>query len=298
MTKNILAIYYTQTGQLGQIVDEFCEPMRENHNLEVVHISPKKEYEFPWNGKKFFGVMPDSVLGNTIELDDFHFQRDQYDLIIFGYQPWFLSPSIPATSILNHPKVSRVMANTSVVTVIGGRNMWLNAQQKIKSMIADNSGKLVGNVAFIDRHKNLTSVVSIVYWLIYGKKEKLWGIFPKAGVSESDIRSASLFGQMALPNLNSGDWSGYQDKVVEQGGVEIKRNIMFIEGKAGKIFKLWANFINKRKSKSLWLTIFKYYLFFALFVVSPILLAIYNLLIVPFSTKSLKRKTTYFQGLN
>lgn len=298
MKRNILFIYYSQTGQLGEIMDEFAKPLQDKHHVEKVNISPKKEYTFPWSSKSFFAAMPDTVLGNTVELDSFEFERDQYDLVVFGYQPWFLSPSIPATSILKHPKVSRVVGNTPVVTVIGARNMWLNAQQKIKNILQSCSANLVGNVVFIDRHNNLSSAVSIVYWLIYGKKEKLWGIFPKPGVSENDIQRASGLAELALPHLEDGSWSGFQDAVVESGGVEVKYNIMFIEGKAGKLFKLWARFIDSRKNREPWLVVFKYYLFFALFIVSPILLLPYNLFVIPFTTKSLNRKVAQHQGLN
>src|SRR5690606_54870 len=229
MAKNILVIYYSQTGQLGRIMDEFCKPLQTEHNVELVHISPKKDFEFPWSGKDFFRAMPMAALGETVELEDFNFVRADYDLVIFGYQPWFLSPSIPATSMLVHPTIKAMMKDTPVITLIGSRNMWLNSQEKIKVLLKDASAKLVGNVAFADRHHNWASAVSIVYWQLYGKKKRLWGIFPKPGISDKDIANASQFGTLAQSHIATGNWDGFQQKVIANGGVEVKHDIMFIE---------------------------------------------------------------------
>ncbi|WP_417601469.1 hypothetical protein [Owenweeksia hongkongensis] len=297
MTKNVLVIYYSQTGQLGRIIDEFCKPLQADYNLELVNISPKMAFEFPWSGKDFFRAMPMSALGETVELEDFSFQRSQYDLVIFGYQPWFLSPSVPATSMLKHPKVKAVMKDAPVITVIGSRNMWLNSQEKIKVLLRDASANLVGNVAFADRHHNWASAVSIVYWQLYGKKRRLWGIFPKPGVSEKDISSASKFGHLAQSHIESDDWNDYQQEVIDNGGVEVKPDIMFIESKAGRLFSIWANFIGKKKNRDSWLVVFKYYLAIALFVASPFVVLLDMLLIRPFTHKKRNSKRRYFQSI-
>lgn len=120
MTKKVLAIYYTQTGQLGEIVDNFTAPFIESGVLvEKVVVTPKMKYPFPWTSDNFFAEMPESVLDVPTELNSFVLKESSYDLIIFAYQPWFLSPSIPATSILMSPAFQAVIKNTPVVTLIG-----------------------------------------------------------------------------------------------------------------------------------------------------------------------------------
>ncbi len=297
MPKKILVIYYTQTGQLEDILTSFCRPMTHKADVEFLRIFPENKYTFPWISKNFFAAMPASVLEHPIDLKSFKTTHEKYDLIIFGYQPWFLSPSIPATSILAHPDIKALMQNTPVITVIGARNMWLNAQERVKKKLAAAQAHLVGNIAFIDRHNNLASAASIVYWLMYGKKERLLGIFPKAGVSESDIKNAALFGVDVGEALANNHWADFQQKVIDRGGVQVRTNILFIEQRAPRLFKIWANHIVKQKNQTFWLSLFKYYLFFALFIVSPILLAFYNLFVVPFSSKKRNRKKAYFQGL-
>ena len=141
--KNILVIYYTQSGQLADIVNNFMLPFNQpDFVVEKVCIKPVHDYSFPWTGKEFWNAMPESVLGIPTELEAFEFKQTSYDLIVFAYQPWFLSPSIPATSILTHPSFKKIVAHTPVITLIGARNMWINSQERIKKSLQTLSGKL------------------------------------------------------------------------------------------------------------------------------------------------------------
>ena len=47
---------------------------------------------------------------------------------------------------------------------------------------------------------------------------------------------------------------------------------MLLETKAIPTYSVWARFIVKRKKRKTWLTVFKYYLLFSLFIAAPILL--------------------------
>src|ERR1700744_216850 len=124
MSKKVLAIYYSQSGQLGEIIDNFTAPLiTAGATVEKVRVEPVTPYPFPWKGKSFFGVMPDCVLAVPGELAPFQLKESSYDLIIFGYQAWFLSASIPANSILHHSAFRTVVKNTPVITITGARNM-------------------------------------------------------------------------------------------------------------------------------------------------------------------------------
>jgi hypothetical protein len=106
MSKKVLAIYYTQSGQMTDIMENFTAPLvADGANVDIVSVKPVVDYNFPWTGSRFFSVMPDCQLGVPTELHDFELKHDSYDLVILGYQPWFLSPSIPSNSIIQHPKI-------------------------------------------------------------------------------------------------------------------------------------------------------------------------------------------------
>ena len=298
--KKILVLHFSQTGQLTEILNHLTEPLLEN-DLDFVSLSMKRKFPFPWNADTFFNEMPETVLEKGEALDTFQLKHAKYDLILFGYQPWFLSPSLPASSILQNPMIQKVMENTPVVTVIGARNMWLNAQESVKKMILANQGQLVGNLAFIDENNNLASAVSILHWMLKGKKEKKWGIFPKPGVSDEHILGASKFGLIIAKILQSEKWDQLQPLILLNQGVKVPTNILFIEQRAKIIFKLWAKLIVKKeeqgRNRIFWVRFFKYYLVFALFIVAPIVLFVYNLFIRPFSSSKIKQKKTYFCGI-
>jgi hypothetical protein len=297
MDKKILAIYYTQSGQMGDIIDSFTAPIvRAGAIVEKVVIKPVEEYSFPWTGNRFFAVMPDCVLGVTTELQPVILKEKEYDLIILGYQPWFLSPSIPSNSLLNHPDFKLILKGTPVITISAGRNMWLNAFDRIRASLKDAGARLVGNIALVDKHSNPISFVTIFYWMLTGKKEKYLNIFPKPGVSEQDIAHTSNFGETLANHLSCNNWDGLQQELLDQKAVVVKYPLMYMEGKAKFIYAAWAKFIAGRKNKGPWISAFKYYLFVALFIGAPVLLILDAIFIRPFSSKRIKiKKQNYLQ---
>jgi hypothetical protein len=299
MGKKVLAIFYSQSGQLEEIIDQFTSPfLGSGITVEKLRIYPEQAYPFPWSGKSFFGVMPDCVLQVPRPLQPFHFKESKYDLIILGYQAWFLSPSIPSNSLLADPRFKELAKNTPIIAITGARNMWLSAMEKIKPVLKSMDAPLVGNIALVDRHHNLVSFVTIFYWMFKAKKERLWNMFPVPGVSQDDIMKTKNYGELAIPYLERGNWQGFQDEMVKQGAVPVKYALMFIESKARKIFKVWAGIISKRKKKDAWLVAFKYYLLIALFIAAPIILTVDAIFFKPFLSGRIKRQKQYYSGVN
>lgn len=298
--KNILVVNYSQSGQLNQIIDQFLTPF-DAERVERLEIFPAKPFVFPWTSDEFFDKMPECVHEEPIELQPLHFGAGRYELIVIGYQPWFLSPSLPITALLHSPVFKARVKDTPIVTVIGGRNMWLNSQESVKKLIADAGGKLVGNIPLMDRVSNLVSAVTILHWMLTGRKDRKWGIFPKPGVSEQDIQSASLFGAIVKKAYDSGQYAGLQREIMATGLINIPTDILFIEARAKKLFRIWAKLIKTKgttpeKRKRL-VGFFKYYLLVALFMVAPVLVTVYRVLIAPFAANAIKKKKEYFCGV-
>jgi hypothetical protein len=242
--------------------------------------------------------MPDCVLGVPTELQPFQLKETAYDLIVVGYQAWFLSPSIPSNSILNHPSVKPVLKNTPVVTITGARNMWISAMERIRKMLKETEARHVGNIVLVDKHANPVSFVTILYWMFTGKRDRYLNIFPKPGVADADIDNCKVFGSVLEKYLSKGNYDGMQEELVEQKAVVVKYNLMFIESKAKRIFGLWANFIVKRKKRTAWLVAFKYYLIIALFIAAPIILTVDAIFFKPFLSRRIKRQKQYYSGVN
>jgi hypothetical protein len=299
MGKKVLAICYSQSGQLAGIVDRLTAPLAEaGATVEIVRVEPLPGYPFPWTTERFYSVMPDCVLGVTGRLAPFQLKETSYDLIVLGYQAWFLYPSIPVNTLLHDPGFRKVLTDTPVVTITGARNMWLNTFLEIKKLLRDARGRLVGNIALIDRHPNHISFITIFHWLLGGKKDRYLKIFPMPGVSAADITRTAEYGKTLTPHLLNNDWAGLQEELVRQKAVNTRYSLLLLESTAIPTYEKWARFIAGRKKRKAWLTVFRYYLLFSLFVAAPILLLIDAALIRPFSSKRIKEKRSHYLSLN
>jgi len=299
--KKVLVINYSQSGQLNEIIDNFLLPFH-SADIERKQIETVKPIAFPWKSDVFYDTMPECVNEEAVALKPVNYASEKYDLIILGYQPWFLSPSLPVTSLLQDPVFQQKMKGTPIVTVIGGRNMWLNSQESIKAYIKKAGGILVGNVPLMDREPNLISVLTIFHWMLTGKKERKWNLLPVPGVSQKDILSADKFGSIVHTALQSENYNGLQKDILSLGLIEIPTDIWFIEMRGKKIFRIWAGLIKKKgttpEKRKFYVNLFSYYLLIALFVASPIILSVYFVFFAPFLQKSIKRSKEYYYGVS
>ncbi len=208
--KRILVVYYSQTGQLERIVRSVTAPFEHNAEVQVdtLQLRPAKAYPFPWPFVGFFDQFPECVRLDPAPLAPFQLPQESieqgYDLVILGYQPWYLSPSPPTTAFLQSPLAARLLNNTPVVTVIGCRNMWIMGQERVREMVRAAGGKLVDNIALVDGGSPYETFITTPVWLLTGRKHFLPGVFTAAGVAERDISGAAHFGQQLLAGLLDG----------------------------------------------------------------------------------------------
>lgn len=302
MKKNILVIYYSQTGQLEDIVKNMAQPFeakKEEYDVTYYNIQLKEDFPFPWPGDVFFNTFPESYLQIPKEIfpPSEEILSKKYDLILFGYQVWYLTPSIPIISFFKSGFAERILKDTDVVTISGTRNMWMLSQEKLKVYLKDLGAKLVGNIALVDRHDNYTSVLTILRWLTTGQKEKS-GILPAAGVSDEEISGSVKYGNIIEKHFSSGNLSGLQPDLIQNGAVEIRPFLVRVEKVGNKIFTIWSNLIIKKKEKRpLLIKFFKVYLMAAIWIISPVVLVLHLLTTPIFWFKRQKQKT-YLQGIN
>jgi len=297
MQKKILAISFSQTGQLDEIIENFLKPFQ-SEIIERVKFEPASPYPMPWDIATFFDTMPETVNEEPMPLKPIAFANEKYDLVILGYQPWFLSPSRPTSSLLQLPAFQEIIKDTPVITISGCRNMWINSQESVKLRLKQIGARLVGNIPLVDRANNHLSVITIFHWLGGGKKDRKWGIFPLPGVSDEDISSAERFGKIAATAFSEQNYDRLQEKFLGLGIIHLPTEIVFIEERAKRIFRIWTSIIKRFGTspgkRKFFVTAFKYYLLSALFLVAPVLFTLYSILIRPFSGNAIKRKKDYY----
>jgi hypothetical protein len=303
MQKNVLLIYYSQSGQGKAIADRILKPLKESSDISTdeYNISPQTPYPFPWSSDAFFDSMPESVKGIPCKLKEPEFDIDKnYDLIVLAFPVWYLSPAIPVAGFMQSEKGRLILNNKNIITVSGLRNMGTAASEDMLKYIKDNNARLVGNIALRDKENNLVSVLTIIRWLMKGQKSAT-GRLPEAGVNQEDIDSAQRFGHTVKQALVENNYDNLNEKLLAQGANELKYSVMNMELKAKKIFGIWANFILKKgkagdKKRLRRVRAFKYYLLTVIFVVSPVAGLVFNIKKALFPKKA-KKQLDYYRNI-
>lgn len=299
-TKRVLVVYFSQTGQLREIVDSVMGPLARVPGVEIVYepLRPVRPYPFPWKALDFCDAFPESVNGEPCELHPLAVDpSSHFDLIILAYTVWFLAPSIPIHSLLVSPQARAIFEGRPVVTIIGCRNMWILAQERVKAALHGLGARLTGNVVLSDRAGNLVGVLTIALWMLTGRKKRFWGILPLPGVSDGDIRDASRFGEEIRSALQRGE-APDQGRLNAMGAVRVKRSLLLMEKRIGRVFKIWAALIRKkggpgdprRRGR---VRIFLVYLLAAILLVAP-LASLAAALLTWFRGKKIAAETAYY----
>lgn len=300
--KRVLFIYFSQSGQLEEIARSIARPLLKDQDMVVdfYEIKMVHAFPFPWTSDNFFNTFPETFrqIPEEIHPPSPNVLNTAYDLIILHYQVWYLTPSIPVNSFLKSSYAKQMLADKPVITVSGSRNMWALAQDKIKVLLTDVGATLVGNIALTDRHHNLVSVVTIVDWMFSGIKRRAYGIFPLPGVSKKEIDSADKYGKIIQPYLKKGTFGGLQKELVSNGAVDYRFFLVSMDQKGNRMFGIWSALIirNPQKRRRL-IGMFKYYVVFAIYGISPIVYLIELLLYPLLYFVKYRKERKHYEGI-
>lgn len=243
--KRVLVLRYSQSGQLAAVADRIVAPLREDPGI-AVHVEtlvPQPAYPFPWPFFRFLDAFPESALLSPPALAPLSLTgKEDFDLVIVPYQVWFLAPSMPITAFLRHPVGRRLLAGKPVVTVIACRNMWLLAQEKMKTLLADCGARLVDNVVLVDPSPTLATFITTPRWVLTGKKDAFWGL-PAAGLSAAQIAGTRRFGLALREALAQGAERGAAPLLAGLGAVQADPRLYISEKAGTRSFFVWGSLL-------------------------------------------------------
>jgi hypothetical protein len=278
MKKKILVIYFSQTGQLRNVVDAIVKPISAEKDIEITYekLKPKEAFPFPWQVDRFLDVMPEAVLGVPCEIEPVSVDQDEhFDLILIAYQPWYLSPALPLRAFFSDPAARKLLSGKPVLTVGGSRNMWVRAHKELLGLVEEAGGLPVGNISLCDTAPNMLSAVTIVRWMMTGKRDRFLWVFPPAGISEEELRRASRFAPLIGSALFAGRFDGLRKELVNARAVEVNPELAILEERIKFVFRLWARFIRAKGDPGAparlgRIRLFKCYLIIMLYLVFPV----------------------------
>ena len=300
--KKVLAIHYSQSGQLVEIIQSILRPLRDDEHIEItwLELQTVQPYPFPWPFFKFFDVFPESVLMDAPKMKPFSFNpQTRFDLILLAYQVWFLSPSLPVTGFLKSREAG-VMKNVPVITVVNCKDRWLMAQEKVKECIHKAGGKLIDNVVLISQGNEITALVSTLRWLWTGKKEGFWKLFPPAGVDKKEISRAGRFGRAIASGLETENSKTGQPLLKGLGAARVNPKIIQQEKIGYWNFLLWAKIVKTfgepgELRRLPFLALFMLYLGCLVLISVPFTIFL-KIFVNPFRKESQQREIEYFEG--
>ncbi len=297
--KKVLVLYYSQSGQLKSVMDQIVTPLAHCDEVQCDYqkIEPEMPYPYPWSFYKFFNVFPEAVYLDGCPVKPLQI-KEEYDLIVLGYTSWFLSPSIPVTGFLQSDQAKQLFRNKPVVTVIACRDMWLMAQEKMKTMLEELGAHLLDNVVLTDQGKSLYSFITTPRWMLTGKKDAFW-FFPPAGVFEKEIASASRFGDRLCKALQQDEERSMLPLLSKLGAVNVNGKLIATEHIAHRSFLIWSKLIKKAgpqysRGRNVVITIYVIFLLTLILTVVPLNMLIRKLL-SPFRKKSLAKAIHYYE---
>lgn len=298
--KRVLVLYYSQSGQLRNMVNSVTEPLKASDEVQVDYhkIEPVEKYPYPWPFYPFFDAFPEAIYMNGCEVEPLADLSDDYDLIILGYTIWFLSPSIPVTGFMQSEQAKKLFKDKPVVTLIACRDMWVMAQEKMKTLITNVGATLIDNVVLTDQGGSIYAFITTPRWLLTGKKDPFWG-FPAAGVSDEDLANSSRFGERLQRALQNDEEKRKEPLLKNMGAVTVNGKLVGTEKIATRSFMIWGKLIQKAGepgafSRKIVITIYALFLAILVLTVVPLNILIRKL-IYPWRKEAIEKSVKFYE---
>jgi hypothetical protein len=202
--KRILVLEYSQSGDVTKVADAFTRPLdRPGVEVRRVGLRPVEPFPYPWGSlRRLFGVFPECHVGprNGIEPPALR-PDDRFDLVVLAYQVWHLTPSLPVQAFLRSGH-ARVLRDAPVITLCVCRNMWHSASEMMKRLLREAGAAHLDNVVVTHQGPPFSTFISVPRALLYGKRDRLWGIFPPAEISGQELERVGRLGAVVASRLD------------------------------------------------------------------------------------------------
>jgi hypothetical protein len=297
--KRVLVVGYSQTGQLDRVLDAVSQPLNALEDVELVRaaIVPLKPYPFPWSLMTFFDQFPEAVALQPTEIAPLPVSG-RFDLVILGYQPWFLSPSIPTTSFLKSPQARSLLQDTPLITLVGCRNMWGQAHLDMAQLLAPLGAKWIDNVVLQDQGGAIETFITTPRWLLSGQKDACCGL-SAAGIADQEIARSARFGRAIGQALQTQPLPLSASILQGLGAVKAQASLLQSEKIGKRSFRLWGRLLRALGPQGAWarkpvLVLYIVFLVLMIVTVVPISMALRRLL-APFNHAALTQLETDFE---
>lgn len=244
--KRILVLEYSQSGDVSKAVAAFTAPFTgPDVQLHRERIQPEVPFPYPWRSVyRLFSVFPECFVPPPEGILPLTFQpQDRFDLVILSYQVWHLTPSIPIQAFFRSA-YAQVLRDTPVITLCVSRNMWHSASETMKQLLRDVPAIHLDGVVLTHQGPPFSTFVSVPRALLYGKRDRLWGIFPPAELSPRQLERMTRLGGVVAARLNDIQ-PPYRPLLAGQGAVEVKWRYIIPEAGGWYLYRAAARVVTR-----------------------------------------------------
>jgi hypothetical protein len=269
----VLVVYYSQSGEVAQVARLFADQLESvGAALTVEAIRPEADYPFPWRSLyRFFDTMPECLLGEAPPIRPLGVDPlARFDLIVIAYPVWFLSPALPMQAFFKSANAA-ALRGTDVITISISRAMWQRASETMKGLLAAAGANHCDNVVVTHQGSPLLTLISTPRALLFGRRDRLLGVFPRAGVSERDLARVRWLGSVAASRLAARVAGA--PMLRGEPAVTVNRRLAVPELLAWYCFRGWAALLGRLGSVHAGLRVLGVY-GFAVFLVGLVLIGL------------------------
>lgn len=199
--KRILAVYFSLTQQTRKVIGALEEALvaggHEVDHLELELADDK--YKLPHSFPNFWKDWALTTAGKQIKVNLVPKTAprpvEDYDLVILGYQPWFMKPSFPVRTWLTSAAGS-ILEGKKVVSVITARGAWKACFAEANRLVKAQGGEIVDSLALCAQVGDPMNFMQLSRWLFRNDDpdqsyQRKYGPY---GVGDVGIAAANAFG--------------------------------------------------------------------------------------------------------
>lgn len=172
-TQHILALYYSLTGQTELVMKTATQALEaQGHRVELVRLEPEAEWQLPWQKHLFFEhLMKMLLLRRQVIRPNrrLRLARPRYDLVLLGFQPWFLQPSIPVNSFLEDGD-AEVLRNSPVALLLTARDRYIESLGMARHKVERHGGRVVDTLVVLQQGSEPSNIATTVYRLLENRE--------------------------------------------------------------------------------------------------------------------------------
>lgn len=191
--KRVLVLYYSLTGQTKMVLDEISDVLTASgHKVDMHRVEPVNDWTVPYDKFLFFYNWTKIWLGMNLTqpIQPLYLNKDDYDYILIGFQPWNLAPSMPINSFLDSP-MANIFSGKKVIGIVTCRTRWERSYRIVKDKIARAGGELIDGLVIMNHEREPYNMITTTYYLFEGKNPppSHWvaKYFKPYGINKKDV---------------------------------------------------------------------------------------------------------------